>query len=222
MDTKTLKEIIDCPLLRGINDAEKLLGCFGARVAEYAKDEEIIGYGDDAAIVIIANGAATVISEDYAGNRNVINKLGKNGVYGVAFVYSGHEVSTRVVAAEKCKAVLLGANRLHEPCGNPCRDHAVFLYNAVKVVSNASVGFLERAEILSRRTIRERVIAYLSAQSRKNGSDEFSIPFSRQELADYLSVDRSALSGELGRMAKDGLLIYKLNRFRIVGFQMRI
>ncbi len=218
MEAAVLEKIKDSPLLRGIADAEKLLGCFGARVAEYGKDEEIIGYGDNAEIIIIAEGSATVISEDYAGNRNVINKLGRGGVYGVAFVYSGHEVSTRVTAAERCTAVKLNGSRMHEPCGAPCRDHTLFLYNAVKVVSNASVGFLERAEILSRRTIRDRVIAYLSSQSRKSGSNEFSIPYSRQELADYLAVDRSALSGELGKMAKEGLLIYKLNRFRIIDF----
>lgn len=214
MDAKIVEAVSKSPLMRNISDVGKLLGCFGARAAKYAKDEQIVGYGDKAVIVIVAEGSATVVSEDYAGNRNVINKLGNGRVYGVAFVYSGHEVSTRLVAAEECTAVILDERRLHEPCAMPCHDHTAFLYNAVKVVSNASVSFLERAEILSRRTIRERVMAYLSLMARKNG-DEFSIPFSRQELADYLSVDRSALSAELGRMAKDGVIAYKMNRFRL-------
>lgn len=215
MYDKIIEVVSKSPLMQGINDVKKILECFGARVMKYFKDEEIIGYGDKHAIIIVANGKANVISEDYAGNRNVINKLGAGGVYGVAFVYSGQEVSTRLVATEDCTVVILDEKRLHEPCELPCRDHTAFLYNAIKVVGNASVTFLERSEILSRRTIREKVLAYLSAQARKKGSNEFSIPFSRQELADYISTDRSALSGELSRMAKDGLINYKLNRFRI-------
>ena len=91
-----------------------------------------------------------------------------------------------------------------------------FLHNALYVVSNASVNFLEKIEHLSRRSLRDKIMSYLTAQSIKCGSREFDIPFSRQELADWLAADRSALSAELSRMRADGLIDYNMRRFRLL------
>ena len=215
MDKLILEKIEKSCLMQGINDVEKMLGCFGAREISRLCGETIVGYGDKAAIIILTSGKATVISEDYFGNRNVINKLSESGIYGAAFVYSRHEVTSRLVADTDVTAVALDGERLHVPCGECCRDHTTFLYNVVQTISKSCVGFLEKAEHISRRTTREKVFSYLTAESIKNSSDEFTIPFSRQELADYLAVDRSALSSELSRMQADGLICFKRSRFKI-------
>lgn len=216
MDMRTLEAVSRSPLMTGIKEPDKLLGCFGARKHRFPKDAEIVGYGDDAAIAVITKGSAYAVSEDYSGNRNIINLIGEGGVYGVAFVYSGHAVTTRLVAAEPCEAVLMNGERLHKPCGDLCRDHLRFLYNALSVVSRASVNYLEKIEHLSRRSLRDKVMSYLTAQSIKCGCREFDIPFSRQELADWLAADRSALSAELSRMKADGLIDYNMRRFRLL------
>lgn len=216
MDMRTIEAVSRSPLMTGIKEPDKLLGCFGARKHRFPKDAEIVGYGDAAAIAVITKGSAYAVSEDYSGNRNIINLIGEGGVYGVAFVYSGHAVTTRLVAAEPCEAVLMNGERLHKPCGDLCRDHLRFLHNALSVVSRAGVNYLEKIEHLSRRSLRDKVMSYLTAQSIKCGCREFDIPFSRQELADWLAADRSALSAELSRMKADGLIDYNMRRFRLL------
>lgn len=216
MDKRTLNAVCGSPLMRGIRDAEKLLSCFGAVARRFPKDAQIVGYGEGAAIAVIAKGTAFTVNEDYSGNRNIINSIGEGGVYGIAFVYSGRAVTSRLVAAENCEAVLMSGSRLLRPCENACSDHLTFLRNALGVVANASVNFLEKIEHLSRRSLREKIMSYLTAQSIKCGSREFEIPFSRQELADSLAADRSALSAELGRMKADKLVDFNMRRFRLL------
>ncbi len=216
MDLRTVEAVSRSQLMRGVSDPGKLLGCFGAKKGRYPKDAEIVGYGEDAAIAIITKGTAYAVNEDYSGNRNIASVIDEGGVYGVAFVYSDRTVTTRLVAATPCEAVLMNGGRLHKPCGESCTDHTIFLYNALAVVSNASVNFLEKIEHLSRRSLREKIMSYLTAQSIKCGCREFDIPFSRQELADWLAADRSALSAELSRMKADGLIDYNMRRFRML------
>lgn len=216
MDLKTVEAVSRSKLMKGVEDTDKLLGCFGAKKSSYPKDAEIVGYGDGAAIAIITKGTAYAVSEDYSGNRNIASVISEGDVYGVAFVYSDRAVTTRLVAATPCEAVIMNGMRLHNPCESACRDHTTFLYNALTVVSNASVNFLEKIEHLSRRSLREKIMSYLTAQSIKCRCLEFDIPFSRQELADWLAADRSALSAELSRMKTDGLIDYNMRRFKLL------
>lgn len=216
MDIRTIDAVARSPLMKGVKDVGKLLGCFGAKKRRYPKDAEIVGYGDEAAIAIITKGSAYAVNEDYSGNRNIINYIEEGGIYGIAFVYSVRKVTTRLIAAENCEAVLMNGERLHKPCENNCADHTLFLYNALSVVSRASVSYLEKIEHLSRRSLRDKIMSFLTAQSIKCGSREFEIPFSRQELADYLSADRSALSSELGKMKAAGLIDYNMRKFRLL------
>ena len=216
MDKEIIERIRACRLMSGIADVEKLLKCFEAREMVFRAGDEVVGYGDRASIVIITEGSAIAVSEDHLGNRNIINRLGVSGMFGAAYVYSGHEVTTRLVAETSGRAVMMGGYRLHGPCEGNCADHTRFLYNTVRAISHSCVGFLEKVEHLSRRTTRENVLSYLGSQAIKHGSASFDIPFSRQELADYLAVDRSALSAELGRMKAEGLIDFTRSKFRLL------
>lgn len=213
MDKEILEKIKQCRLMQGIENVEKLLHCFGAKIRSFEKGEQIVGYGDAPAIVIIVQGSAISLSEDWFGNRNIISRVGECGVFGAAYVYAGHEVTTRLEAAEACRAVFLSGQKIQYPCRNNCLEHTQFLCNAISLVSRSCVRFLEKVEHLSRRTMRDRVLSYLTEQAVKNGKNSFIIPFSRQELADYLAVDRSALSAELSRMKRDGLIDFKRSHF---------
>lgn len=216
MNEKILEKISASSLFCGISDTEKMLNCFGARVTRFSAGREIVGYGDEPCVVIVTEGAGIVVSEDWFGNRTVIGRVGVSGIFGAAYAFSDHEVTTRFVAAEDGEAVLINGRRLHKPCGEHCESHTRFLYNAVTVISHQCVGFLENVEHLSRRTTRDKVLSFLASQSIKHNAAEFDIPFSRQELADYLAVDRSALSAELGRMKNDGLIDFRRSHFTII------
>lgn len=215
MDKNYIEKIRNCKLMFGIENLEDMLNCFGTRIANYSENEEIVGYGDSAKIVIILSGSAIVLYEDYLGNRNIINRLGESDIFGAAYLFANHEISTRLVTESKVTAALFNSERIHAPCEKSCINHAKFLYNAVKVISNNCIEFLEKVEHLSRRTMREKVLSYLTACSIKNNSLSFDIPFTRQELADYLAVDRSALSTELSKMQKAGLISFKRSHFHL-------
>ncbi len=216
MNISTLEKVKASALMRGVSCPERLLECFDARVKKFVKSEEIIGYGDKSSIIIITRGNAIAVNEDWFGNRNIISKLGESEIFGAAFVFSESEVSSRLVATENGEAVILGGNKLHRACAKGCADHTAFIYNALKIVAGSCVGFLEKVEHLSRRSMREKILSFLSTQSIKNGSDSFAVPYSRQELADYLAVDRCALSSELGRMRDEGLIRFRKSQFEIL------
>lgn len=216
MTEKTKINLQNAPLMEGISDIENLAACFDARVRTFRSGECIVGYGESPQIVILTEGNATVLSEDYFGNRNIVSRLKSGGMFGAAFFYADCETSFRLVADTNEEAVFFSGERLHSPCEKACPDHLRFLQNAMRAVSRNCVGFLEKLEHLSRRTTREKVLSYLTAQSVKQCAKEFEIPFSRQELADYLAVDRSALSAELGKMQKDGLLAFRRSKFRLL------
>ncbi|MBQ9081095.1 MAG: Crp/Fnr family transcriptional regulator [Clostridia bacterium] len=216
MEENIIEKIKKCRLMEGVKDTEKILRCFEARKKNFSKGAEIVGYGEAPSLIILTKGSAISVSEDWFGNRNMISKIGESGVFGAAYVYAKHEISTRLVAAEDCEIISMNGEKMHSPCPNVCADHTRFLYNVLSLVSNNCVNFLEKVEHLSRRTMREKILAFLTAQSVKNNANSFIIPFSRQEFADYLAVDRCALSSELGRMKKDGLIDFYRSTFTII------
>lgn len=216
MDKQTIKDLQNCVLFKNVSDIPCLLDCFNVKIINFKKNEQLAGYEDKPAIIIITAGKAITVDEDYYGNRSVISSAEKGSIFGAAYVFGGMPALTaRIVATEDGRAVYLSGNKILCPCQNSCPSHTAFVCNATKVISNRCVTFLEKLEILSKRTTREKVLSYLSAQSKKQAKNKFDIEFSRQELADYLAVDRSALSAELSRMQSDGLISYKRNHFEL-------
>ena len=118
-----------------------------------------------------------------------------------------------VIAAEDCTVMFFDINRILTVCSSACRFHTTVVQNIVFALSEKNRKLMQKLGHMSKRTTREKLISYLSEQARKNGSGSFTIPFNRQQLADFLSVDRSAMSNELCRLRDDGMIEFEKNRF---------
>ena len=199
-----------------VSEPDKLINYLGFRTERYKKGAEIVGYGDKPELIIVISGSAMTISEDWHGYRNVISRISDGGIFGAAYLFASHEITTRLVAEVDCEVAIVSASKIRSALPELAVSYATFLRNTLELISNNCVSFLEKIDHLSKRTTREKVLAYLRTQALRYGNREFTIPFSRQEFADYLAVDRSALSAELSRMQRDGIIEFKRSKFKLI------
>jgi len=199
-----------CLLFNGIHpsDLEKLLRCLQARQRVCRKNEFIFSAGDAVrAIGIVLSGAVHIQQEDYWGNRTILAHITPGGLFGEAFSCAETDsLPVSAAVAEDAEILLLDYKRIVTTCSSACAFHASLIQNMMKLLAQKNILLTQKMEIITRRTTRERLLAYLSAQAALAGKNRFTIPFNRQQLADYLSVERSAMSAELSRMQADGLL----------------
>ena len=209
-----------CPLFAGINgeDLRSLLRCLGARTAAYPKKAVILSEGEPAGMVgILLTGAVQIVRGDYSGNRSIVAAVGPGELFGEAFACAGmEEMPVEVLAREDTKVLLLDCQRLLRPCSNACVFHRQLLLNLTQVLARKNLALHQKLEILSRRTTREKLLTYLHQQARQAHSSSFTIPYDRQELADYLEVERSGLSAEIGRLRREGILESQRGWFRLL------
>ncbi|MDR0881920.1 MAG: Crp/Fnr family transcriptional regulator [Candidatus Adiutrix sp.] len=215
-----MKILKDCPLFADIaeDDLKALLDCLSAVRAEFEKGGFMVEAGEPATRVgVITEGSAHVIQEDYWGNRTILALIRPGELFGEALAGAGLAKSpVSVVAAEKTGVLLIDLARLVTTCSSACVFHAGLIKNLLRILARKNISLIRKIEQVTRRTTREKLLAYLSAQAQAAESSTFEIAFNRQELADYLAVDRSALSAELSKMSREGLLRYDRNRFTIV------
>lgn len=206
-----------CSLFEGIDpsDYSVMLECLGARVMGFGKGQEIFSEGDEAVYIgIVLSGAVQIVKEDYYGNRSIVDRMEPGELFGESFACAdGGPLPVNVVAAESCEIMLLGSRRISTSCSKACGFHSKLIYNLLKIVSRRNLVFNRKLEILSKRTTREKLMTYLMYEAKRQGRQEFSIPFDRQALADYLGVERSAMSAELSRLQRDGVLTTDRNHF---------
>lgn len=207
-------------LFAGIEPEEqkKLLRCMAAVQRSFGKGEYIFSAGENAGrIGLLLKGCVCVVKEDYWGNRSILTRLTAGELFGEAFACSGMEkLPVSVVSTEKSDVLLLNYARLMNTCPTACACHTKMIRNLVRELAEKSVRLTEKMEHTLRRTTKEKLLSYLSAEAERAGSSSFSIPFNRQELADFLAVDRSAMSAELCRLRDEGVLEFCKNRFRLL------
>lgn len=218
---KYLDVLRKCSLFNNIEDKNLngILACLGAEVSGYKKGEIIIAEGNNAKYIgIILFGAAQIEQVDYFGNRNIVANVEVAELFGESFACAGVEsVPMDVVAKEDTEVLLIDCLRITQTCSNACEFHRQMIYNLMKIVATKNLIFHQKIEVVSKRTTREKLMTYLLIQAKKNGSAGFEIPYDRQELADYLGVDRSGLSVEIGRLCKEGVIRSRKRWFEIVG-----
>ena len=194
--------LTECALFRGLRRAQirEMLPCLSARQARFRRGQFLLRAGDRASSAgIILSGEAEVLQEDFWGNRNLLAAVGPGELFAEAFACA-HAVSPVSVQCTTDGSVLyLNVRAVFSPC-------ETLSQNLIRVLAEKNMQLNEKTGFLSQRTTREKLLAYLSAQARRSGSASFRIPFDRQQLADYLSVNRSAMSAELSNMQRDGLL----------------
>lgn len=207
-------------LFAGVADheIESVLSCLGAQIKEYKKGEYLIRQGEHLRyIAVLVTGGLHIQQDDYWGNRTIVNHIVVGEMFGEAYIApESGPFPNDVVAVEDSTVILLDAGRILTNCSSVCRFHAMVIQNLFFSISERNRKLVQKLGHISKRSTREKLISYLSAESQHHNSACFTIPFNRQQLADYLSVDRSAMSKELCRMRDDGLLLFEKNRFQLL------
>ena len=208
-----------CPVFDGIGieRLSALLSCLGARRQHLAKGEALMRSGERAdRIGVVLSGALSVSSYDLEGHRTVIKRIGPAEIVAAAQSLSGAEaMSVDVEADEDSDVLLIKTDRILSPCENTCAFHTRLVRNIMRTLAVKTLDLNRKIEILSHRSTQDRLMAYLRSVAQQKGTTEFDIPFDRQQLADYLCVERSALSAEIGRLSRLGLITSRKNHFTI-------
>jgi len=206
-------------LFSGINEEEtkSMLKCLGAKSENYGKGEYILRVGDSPESVgLLLSGSILVVQEDYWGNRNIRARIMPGEVFAEAFAcVPGAIMDVSILTDEPSEILWLNVQRVLHTCPSACSHHSRMIRNLLSDLAENNLRTNEKLTHISRRSTREKLLSYLSAEAQRQGKSEFSIPFNRQQLADYLSVERSAMSAELSRMQKEGLLSADKNSFSL-------
>ena len=198
-------------------DVFSMLSCLGARLRTYKKGEYVLRQGQNLSdILVLAEGGLHIQRDDYWGNRSILGHIGVGEIFGEAYASpESGALLNDVVAVENSSVFFFDVKRVITTCSSACRFHTLVVQNLFFAISEKNRSLVQKLDYLSRRTTREKLISYLSEEAKKQNSSYFTIPFNRQQLADYLSVDRSAMSNELCKMRDDGLLEFEKNRFKL-------
>ena len=201
----------------GTDNLSALLSCLGAKRRRLARGEALMLTGDKAdRIGILLSGALSVSTYDLEGRRTIIKRIGPTEIVAAAQSLSGAEaMSVDVEADEDSDVLLVKTERILSPCENACAFHVRLVRNIMRTLAVKTLELNRKIEILSHRSTQDRLMAYLRSVAQQKGSAEFDIPFDRQQLADYLCVERSALSAEISRLSKLGLITSRKNHFAI-------
>jgi len=220
---KYLDLIGNISLFSNINqsDIPDVLRQMGARVNEFEKDEPIFSEGEPVEVAgIILSGSAELRKEDYHGNRSLIQTLTQGQMFGEALCCTEAEtLPVGIYAAENCVILffdckgIMGDRLLKTPY------YSTILKNLLHIIAQKNLTLRAKINLLSKRTTREKIMAYLLSESKKAGKREFDIPFDRQRLADYLGVERSAMSAEISKLRRDGIISANKNRFCIIKYE---
>ncbi|MDO4408582.1 MAG: Crp/Fnr family transcriptional regulator [Eubacteriales bacterium] len=198
-------------------DVFSMLSCLGARLRTYKKGEYVLRQGQNLSdILVLAEGGLHIQRDDYWGNRSILGHIGVGEIFGEAYASpESGALLNDVIAVENSSVFFFDVKRVITTCSSACRFHTLVVQNLFFAISEKNRSLVQKLDYLSRRTTREKLISYLSEEAKKQNSSYFTIPFNRQQLADYLSVDRSAMSNELCKMRDDGLLEFEKNLFKL-------
>ena len=217
---KDLLAGVDSPLFHGIapSDRKTVLGCVGYHVGSFAKGEIIALAGENLKhIGLILSGSVDMVKEDLWGNKTIVIRLRATELFGETFACGKDSLSVvTFLASEDAEVLFLPFNRVMHSCTMACSFHHRLIENMVKIIADKNRDLMRKVEVMSKRTIREKILAYLSIQAQAQCSRYFEIPLGRVELAEYLCVDRSALTRELAKMKDEGLVDYDKNCFRML------
>lgn len=220
---KTITEynaiLMQVPLFSGLDsdDIHAILSCLSAKEAGYSKGSFIHRYGDCIhTLGIVLSGSVHVLKEDFWGNTNLLSKCGPGDIFGESYaIKTATPLEVSIFASEPSTVLFLDISKLQAVCPNVCSFHQQLLHNLLTVLAEKNYQFSKKLEYITKRTTREKLLSYLSSESGHQNSSTFAIPFNRQQLADYLSVDRSAMSNELSRLKKEGIITFRKNLFTL-------
>ena len=214
-----LPVLLQAPLFQGLNGKQilSMLGCLDAKLRRYAKGEYVLHAGDTVdTFGLVLEGNVLVVQEDFWGNRNIIADIGIGEVFAESYACAaGTPLGVNVVVQEPANILFLNVRRVLTLCSSACEFHSSLIRNLVAMLAAKNLRMNTKLQHVTQRSTREKLLSFLSAESSRRGQASFDIPFNRQQLADYLSVDRSAMSSELCKLRDEGVLTFERNHFEL-------
>ena len=215
-----LSELKTMKLFYGIQESEMtaMLGCIGAYLKEYKKNQYIITLEENVeAVGILLSGKVDMIKEDLWGNKTLLVSMQKGELFGESFSCGIVKNATVSFVADTASMILfLPFSRILRTCNMPCKFHHRLIENMVTVIAEKNIVLMDKVDILSKKTLREKIATYLLQEASKQQSLYFDIPLGRVQLAEYLCVDRSALTRELNTMKAEGYIDFDKNTVRVL------
>lgn len=217
---KYLPILRSCPFFNGMRDEEilSILHCVQASTVARPRGAYILRAGDTTEVMgLVLSGSVLILQEDLWGHRNILSKCTAGDFFGEPYAAtSGAVLNVNAVAEADCELLFLNVKRLLTSCPTACDHHQKLIRNLVSVLANRLLVFNDKITHVSKRSTREKLLSYLSSESVRQASLSFDIPFDRQQLADYLCVDRAAMSLELSKLQKEGILKTKRRHFELI------
>ncbi|MBQ8880086.1 MAG: Crp/Fnr family transcriptional regulator [Clostridia bacterium] len=217
---KNIEILKKCPLFDGIaeDDLVRMLTCLSAKTVFFDKKYTVFAEGTTAShIGILLSGEVQIELNDYYGNRSILESVSPSEIFAEAYACSGTEpLPFSVVSSEPSEVMLIECSHILEICHNGCGFHHKLIYNLMKALAVKNLRFHKKIEITSKRTTREKLLTYLSLEKKRHGKASFDIPFDRQELADYLEVERTGLSAEISKLKSEGVIDCRKNHFTVL------
>ena len=199
-------------------ECQAMMFCFKTRFKTFNKGTNIISQGDPIEdLVLIVKGGATVENVDSLGNISILMKLKKGDVYGLESSYAGEaNYKDSLIATEKTIVMFMNKHRVLNPCENRCRRHDFVVKHLTQIIADSNIQLLDKITHMSKKTIRDKLLSYFNSLANRAKTNYFEIPFNKTELANFLSIDRSAMSTELSKMKEDGLIDFEKRQFRLI------
>ena len=212
--------LLQTSLFKGctLSDLQAMLACLSATEKTYIKGETILKSGYSTEVMgIMEDGSAILETIDFWGHKNILNSIESGMVFAETYAcLSGEKLMVNVIANSNCTVLFLNLSKLSRLCSNNCSFHNRLISNLLEITARKNLYLTLKIFHTNGKTIREKLLSYFSFQAQKEGCVKFEIPFDRQQLADYLGVDRSAMSAQLSLMQKEGLISFKKNQFIIL------
>ena len=209
-----------CPLFNQIEDESlvRALVCLGAKEKSYKKGDTVLTEGQEAKYFgIVLKGSVQLERVDYYGNRSILTSIEPSQLFGEAFACAGiKSLPIDVIAAEDTDILFIDVKRAASSCDAACAFHAQLIINLLNIVAKKNLVLHQKIEITSKHSTREKLMTYLFLQEKNTGSRTFTIPYNRQELADYLAVERSGLSAEISKLRNEKVLECNRSTFTLL------
>jgi len=205
-------------LFQGITseEMEEMVSCLSPRNKTFKKHQYIYKIGDNISnIGLVKTGSVLAVEDDWWGNRNIIRRFSVGEFFGEAYALSSKPINFSILANEETEIIFLDVSSIMHTCKKNCPYHNKLINNFVSLLAEKNIALKSKIENVTKRTTREKILSYLLKYSSKLSSKDFDIPFDRQQFADYLCVDRSALSSELGKLKKERIIDFKKNHFHL-------
>lgn len=200
------------------NEIDHILNCLSSTIKEYKKGDYIIEAGDKISCVsLVLSGKVHIQKDDYWGNQSILTIINESELFCESYAcLPDTPVSINAVAITDCTIMFLNLNHIITTCSSSCNFHVRLIHNLLSIIASKNMMLTDKLEHIGQRTTKNKVLSYLSHYCEKSNCASFEIPYNRQQLADYLSVDRSALSNELSKLRDEGIISFNKNKFKLL------